>query len=73
MRPIRLSDDELTAVFRAAQPLQPRVRDAFLQHVADQLSTCSEIGPGTVVKACRAAQRKFFDPPVLSHDVSKYR
>jgi len=26
-----------------------------------------------VAKACRAAQRKFFDPPELSHDVSKYR
>lgn len=70
---IRLSDDELTAVFQAARPLRPHDRDAFLQHVADQLSTCAEIGPGTVAKACREAQRRFFDPPELGHDVSKYR
>jgi hypothetical protein len=74
MRPIRLSDDELTAVFQAARPLRPHDRDAFLQHVASQLSTCAEIGPGSVAKACREAQRKFFDAPDLSHgDCSKYR
>ena len=33
----------------------------------------SEIGPGTVAKACREAQRKFLDPPMLSYDNSKYR
>ena len=47
---IRLSDAELDAVFLAARPLAVRDRDAFLQHVADQLSTCTEIGPGTVAK-----------------------
>jgi hypothetical protein len=70
---IRLSDDELDAVMLAARPLRPHDRDAFLQEVANALAGCSEIGPGTVAKACRAAQRKFFDPPELSHDVSKYR
>jgi len=73
MPPLRLSDDELDAVMLAARPLRPHDRDAFLQDVADQLSTCAVIGPGIVAKACRAAQRKFFDPPELSHDVSKYR
>ena len=70
---IRLSDAELDAVFLAARPLAVRDRDDFLQEVANALAGCSEIGPGTVAKACRAAQRKFFDPPELSHDVSKYR
>jgi len=73
MPPLRLSDDELDAVMLAARPLRPDDRDAFLQEVANALAGCSEIGPGTVAKACRAAQRKFFDPPELSHDVSKYR
>ena len=73
MPPIRLSDAELDDIFRAARPLRVRDRDAFLQHVADQASTCAEIGPGTAAKACREAQRKFFDPPELSHDSSKYR
>jgi hypothetical protein len=70
---IRLSDAELDAVFLAARPLAVRDRDDFLQEVANALAGCSEIGPGTVAKACREAQRKFFDPPELSHDVSKYR
>jgi hypothetical protein len=74
MPPLRLSNDELDSVLRAAQPLDRGVRDAFLQDVADQLSQCAVIGPGTVAKACREAQKKFFDPPALDHgDWSKYR
>jgi hypothetical protein len=65
MPPIRLSDAELTAVFNAARPLAHDIRDAFLQAVAEQLSTCSEIGPGVVARVCREAQRQFFDPPAL--------
>src|SRR5215470_17051573 len=66
MPPLRLSDDELDAVMLAARPLRPHDRDSFLQEVATALAGCSEIGPGTVAKACRAAQRKFFDPPALA-------
>ena len=76
MPPIRLSDAELDAVFAAARPLAVRDRDAFLAHVADQLSACVEIGPGSVAKACREAQRLFFDPPQLGNSpgaISKYR
>jgi len=74
MPPLRLSDSELNAVMTAARPLEPHVRDAFLQHVAEALSTCAEVGPGTVNRVCREAQKKFFDPPALDHgDWSKYR
>jgi hypothetical protein len=75
MPPIRLSDDELDAVFRAARPLRHADRDDFLKAVAEQLSTCPEIGPGTVAKACRQAQKLFFDPPQLGDPgmISKYR
>ena len=73
MPPIRLSDAELDDIFRAARPLHLRDRDAFLQHVADQLSTCTAIGDGTVARAIRETQRRHFSPPTLDHDVSKYR
>jgi hypothetical protein len=74
MHPIRLSDDELTAVFRAARPLAARDRDGFLQAVADALAGCAMIGPGAVDRAVRLAQKRFFDPPNLDHgDYSKYR
>jgi len=65
MPPVRLSDSELDAVMLAARPLDHNVRDAFLQHVAEELSTCTEIGPGVVGRVCREAQRKFFDPPQI--------
>jgi hypothetical protein len=73
--PIRLTDDELTAVFQAAAPLARDVRDSFLQHVAAALATCTEIGPGTVHRVCRETQKRFFDPPDFSTPGanSKYR
>jgi hypothetical protein len=72
--PLRLTDDELPAVFQAARPLPLHGRDGFLKHVANELSTCAEVGPGSVHRACAKAQRLFFSPPDLSHgDCSKYR
>jgi len=61
--PIRLSDSELDVVLAAARPLDVHARDAFLQTVANALSSCSEIGPGIVSRVCRETQRQFFDPP----------
>lgn len=58
MQPIRLSDDELTQVFRCAQPLPVADRDAFLQAVADKLAAYPEIGPGLVHRCCREAQKE---------------
>jgi hypothetical protein len=65
MSPLKLTDDELDQVFRAAQPLLPRDRDAFLRDVAERLARIP-IGPGSVYKACAEAQRQFFDPPDFS-------
>jgi hypothetical protein len=46
--PVRLTDDELSAVMLACQPLAPEARDGFLQAVAASLQTCGEVGPGVV-------------------------
>jgi hypothetical protein len=73
MPPLRLSDAELSAVMAAAQPLAPHLRDAFLQDVAAALAGCTEIGPGTVNRVCREAQRKYYDPPIQASMTSKYR
>jgi hypothetical protein len=73
MSPIRLSDSEIDAVMRAAQPLEPSRRDAFLQQVAAALQG-RQIGPGLVHRICAEAQRAHFDPPDLSgNQDSKYR
>jgi hypothetical protein len=66
MTPIRLSDEELAAVFNAARPLAVDRRDAFLQLVADELARLNgSHGPGDVYRAIRAAQRVYFDPPII--------
>jgi hypothetical protein len=71
MPPIKLTDDELSAVLRAARPIAVADRDAFLIEVAAALQNCSEPGPGDVHRAIVAAQRKFFDPPEIGE--GKYR
>jgi hypothetical protein len=48
MSPLRLTDAELDAVLTAAQPIPPNRRGAFLQHMADALRGCAEVGSGTV-------------------------
>jgi hypothetical protein len=62
--PIRLTDDELSAVLRAARPIAVDRRDAFLQAVALTLQNCTELGPGTVFRAIAAAQKQYLDPPL---------
>jgi hypothetical protein len=65
MPPLKLTDAELDAVFNAARPLAPNVREDFLKEVADRLSSYPTVGPGTVHRVCLEMQRRFFDPPDL--------
>jgi hypothetical protein len=67
MPPVRLSDAELAAVMVAARPIPVERRDAFLQDVANLLGGCVEVGPGTVYRAIKLAQRTHFDPPQIAH------
>src|SRR5262245_29220476 len=57
MPPLSLSDDELTAIMTACQPLAPDRRVAFLEDVARALATYPVIGPGHVHRAIVTAQR----------------
>ena len=65
MPPLRLNDDELATVRRAAVPIAPAFRGAFLERVAGILAGCAEVGPGTVFRVCASAQREFLDAPSL--------
>jgi hypothetical protein len=65
MPPVKLTDDELSAVFTAAQPIPVARRDQFLQDVAKMLRGV-EVGPGSVHRAIAEAQRAHFDPPQLA-------
>jgi hypothetical protein len=68
MQPIRLTDEELSHIFAAATPLAVDRRDGFLQAVAAALASHPDPGPGDVHRAIVAAQKMFFDPPVMSAD-----
>jgi hypothetical protein len=75
--PLALTDSQLDAVYRAAGPLAPAVRGAFLELVAQNLAAIGEIGDGAVARVCAEAQRRFWIPPDLSAGApsrnSKYR
>jgi len=70
---LRLSDSQLDQVFRAAQPLHVRDRDAFLQAVAERLRNCPEPGDGQVFRAVAEAQKMFFDAPIATEPVERRR
>ena len=56
-QPLRLSDSQMDAVMRAAQPLAPNVRVAFLEALAQVLAAQPVIGDGSVGRAIAATQR----------------
>jgi hypothetical protein len=58
---LKLTDDQLSHLFVAAQPLERGVRDDFLSAVADILGRLPDPGAH---RAIVEAQRKFFDPPL---------
>jgi hypothetical protein len=62
MPPIALTDAQLAAVMRAAEPLAPADRGRFLEQVAAALQD-REIGDGLVGRVVAEMQRKFWDPP----------
>jgi hypothetical protein len=53
MSPIRLTDDELSAVFTAAQPIPVARRDQFLQDVATLLRRSPEVGQARCIVRLR--------------------
>jgi hypothetical protein len=69
-RPIFLNDEELTAVFAAAQPIEPGRRSAFLEALASRLRG-QEVGPGAVGRAIRELQRDFWTPPLSTAEIGE--
>jgi hypothetical protein len=68
-QPIRLSDEEMSALYRAVAPIAVHLRDAFQQDLADELRRYPEIGPGLTYRAIVMLQRKYFDPPSFTNDI----
>jgi len=62
---VPLSDQQHRAIRAAAQPLQPRDRQAFVEAVVQELREVVEPGDGEVHRAIRKVQPQFFDPPLM--------
>ena len=62
--PLALTDEQLTAVMHAAEPLAVGDRDAFLRDVAAALRG-RQLGDGMVYRTIAQVQRHY-DPPVLT-------
>jgi hypothetical protein len=65
--PVRLTDEQMTAIFASSHPLPPDRRSDFLVDVARERGSLREIGDGTVHRVIMAAQRRYFDPPFEQH------
>ena len=63
MTPIALTDEQLSAVMRAAAPLLPQDRSAFLEDVARELAALHDIGDGALHQVVARVQRKHFTLP----------
>jgi hypothetical protein len=65
LRQLRLTNDQLAARLRAAEPLAVGDRGAFLQDAAAALQG-QEFGDGTVYRTIAQVQRRYWDPPVMT-------
>ena len=61
--PLALTDDELSAVQRAAAPIHPQQRDAFLKVLAVELERHPVVGPGLVHRLAGELQRRYVIAP----------
>jgi len=76
MPPIRLSDEQMSALLAASHPLPPDSRSAFLEHCARELARLPMVGDGALHRVVMQVQREYFDPPDFQRAVgaqSKYR
>jgi len=60
---LALTDAELSAVRRAAAPVHPRQRDAFLKALASELEQHPVVGPGLVHRLCADLQKPYVTAP----------
>jgi hypothetical protein len=63
--PIAITDEQLTHIVQAAAPISAELRNEVVEAVMAELASMGEIGDGTVGRAIRVHQRRFFNPPEL--------
>jgi hypothetical protein len=63
LMPVAVTDEQLSMIYRAAEPLLPPDRLAFLAALADRLRGEPIVGDGSIARAIRELQRQCFRPP----------
>jgi hypothetical protein len=68
MSPIKLSEQQMSAVLAASYPLPADRRSAFLVDIARELAGLPEIGDdGALHRVIMTTQRRYFSPPIVDH------
>jgi hypothetical protein len=70
-QPVRLTDEQMSAILAASHPIAPARRSAFLADVARELAALREIGDGALHRVIMAAQKRYFDPSGSGHATPK--
>jgi hypothetical protein len=65
LRPLALSDSELTTIMAAARPLSSADRSAFLEHVASALAALPMRGEGVVSRVVKEVFKQHWRAPEL--------
>ena len=67
MSPIKLSEQQMSAVLTASYPLPAIRRSDFLVDIARELSGLPVLGDGVLHRVIMTTQRKYFAPPIVDH------
>jgi hypothetical protein len=72
-RPIAVSDEQLSAIMRAVEPLQPLERSAFLAALAPLLRGRNDVGDGELHRLIRELLRQTWHPPHVAAGPQSHR
>jgi hypothetical protein len=66
--PVRLTDEQLSEIFKLTKPLAPACRDAFLRILAHELGDRADVGDGELFRVARAviADNHLFEAPAVN-------
>jgi hypothetical protein len=72
-RPIAVSDDQLSQIMAALEPLQPGERSAVLAKLADHLRAMPEVGDGALFRLLKELVRQVWRPPASTSGPQSHR
>ena len=69
MAPLGVTDDQLSMIMQACEPLLPIDRDRFLRALADALGAEPQpLGDGQIFRAIKSLRGQYWRPPSLDEE-----